>query len=211
MHEIEHVADSFTENKSQAAIKKAIVKGIPRRAVLKPAHAKYRLQNQHFALGDRVTMVQDSGSVPLSIKGTVIGLHAKSMDVVWDVAFMSGVTMGDRLAIYSLNLSMTIRTMVCRCSQYRGSSVEFNTCLNLTNPQFVTSTNPTAPPPQRNNAPFNPRFGPHPRVQPAPGQQAAAGFHAAPPQRFAHSYCLVDIIAKYMTIRTQVHASAYNG
>jgi 5'-3' exoribonuclease 1 len=81
---------------NKKSIKKAIVKGTPRQAVLKPSHAIYRLQNQHFAVGDRVTMVQDSGGVPLCAKGVVIGLHAKSMDVVWDVAFMSGVTLGDR-------------------------------------------------------------------------------------------------------------------
>ncbi|KAF7304085.1 5'-3' exoribonuclease 1 [Mycena indigotica] len=126
--EIEKLADSISANKVPSAIKKAIVKGIPRQAVLKPAHAVYRLQTQQFALGDRVTMVQDSGAVPLCVKGVVIGLNAKTMDVVWDVPFMSGTTMGDR------------------CSQYRGSSVEFNTCLNLTNPQFVTSTAPKAGP-----------------------------------------------------------------
>jgi 5'-3' exoribonuclease 1 len=64
--------------------------------VLKPAHTLYRLQNQHFALGDRVTMVQDSGSVPLSVQGVVIGLNSKSMDVIWDVPFVSGGTLGDR-------------------------------------------------------------------------------------------------------------------
>jgi 5'-3' exoribonuclease 1 len=94
--DIEKLADSFTANKSTSAIKKAIVKGIPRQAVLKPAHAVYRLQTQHFSLGDRVTMVQDSGGVPLSVKGVVIGLNAKSMDVVWDVPFMAGITLGDR-------------------------------------------------------------------------------------------------------------------
>ncbi|KAF9562573.1 hypothetical protein CPC08DRAFT_633933 [Agrocybe pediades] len=160
--EIEKLADVFTSSKNGSQIKKAIVKGIPRQAVLKPAHAVYRLQNQHFALGDRVTMVQDSGGVPLSVKGVVIGLNAKSMDVVWDVPFMSGGTLGDR------------------CSQYRGSTVEFNTCLNLTNPQFVTSTNPKAPPPVRNEVPFKPRFGPHPAIAPAPGQLPAAGFRPAP-------------------------------
>ena len=51
--------------------------------MLKPSHVTYRLQNQYFALGDRVTMVQDS--VLLSVKGVVVGLNAKSMDVVWDV------------------------------------------------------------------------------------------------------------------------------
>ncbi|PPQ66718.1 hypothetical protein CVT24_008819 [Panaeolus cyanescens] len=160
--EIESLADVFTKEKTPSHIKKAIVKGIPRQAVLKPSHAVYRLQNQHFALGDRVTMVQDTGGVPLSVKGVVIGLNSKSMDVVWDVPFMSGITLSDR------------------CSQYRGSTVEFNTCLNLSNPQFVTSTNPTAPPAVRNNAPFNPRFGPHPVIQPKNGHPAAAGFRPAP-------------------------------
>lgn len=106
-------------------------------------------------------MVKDSGGVPLSVKGVVIGLNAKSMDVVWDVPFIAGSTLQDR------------------CSQYRGSTVEFSSCLNLTNQQFVTSTNPKAPAPVRNNAPFNPKFGPHPVVQPAPGQQAASGFRPA--------------------------------
>ncbi|KAF5334844.1 hypothetical protein D9758_014281 [Tetrapyrgos nigripes] len=160
--EIEKLADSFTANKSAKAIKKAIVKGIPRQAVLKPAHAVYRLQNQHFALGDRVTMVQDSGGVPLSVKGVVIGLNTKSMDVVWDVPFMAGTTMGDR------------------CSQYRGCTVEFNSCLNLSHPQFVTSTNPKAPPaPPAHTTPFKPMFGPHPAVNPPPGQTPAAGFRPA--------------------------------
>ena len=96
MKEIEALADTLTAKQSPGGIKKAIVKGIPRQAVLKPSHAAYRLQNQRFALGDRVTMVQDSGGVPLSVKGVVIGLNAKSMDVIWDVAFMAGTTLGDR-------------------------------------------------------------------------------------------------------------------
>ncbi len=96
MKDIETLADSLTAKQSTDVIKKAIVKGIPRQAVLKPAHAVYRLQTQRFSLGDRVTMVQDSGAVPLSAKGVVIGLNTKSMDVVWDVAFMTGTTLGDR-------------------------------------------------------------------------------------------------------------------
>jgi 5'-3' exoribonuclease 1 len=86
----------FSESRTPVTIKKAIVKGIPRQAVIKPSHAVYRLQNQHFSLGDRVTMVRDSGGVPLSVKGVVIGLNPKSMDVVWDVPFMAGTTLGDR-------------------------------------------------------------------------------------------------------------------
>lgn len=96
VQEIEEYANGINKNRSTTAIKKAIVKNIPRHAVLIPAHAIYRLQNQQFALGDRVTMVQDSGGVPLSVKGVVIGLNSKSMDVVWDVPFMAGVTLGDR-------------------------------------------------------------------------------------------------------------------
>ncbi|KAG2352419.1 hypothetical protein BDR07DRAFT_1313796 [Suillus spraguei] len=34
-------------------------------------------------------MAQDSGGVPLSAKGVVVGLNTKSMGVVWDVSFMS--------------------------------------------------------------------------------------------------------------------------
>lgn len=59
-------------------------------------------------------MVQDSGGVPLSVKGVVIGLHTKSMDVVWDVPFMSGVTMGDRYVFHNdLNIKylMTIQVL----------------------------------------------------------------------------------------------------
>jgi len=32
-----------------------------------------------------------------------------------------------------------------RCSQYRGGTAEFHSCLNLSNPQMVTSTNPSKP------------------------------------------------------------------
>jgi len=154
------------------------VKNIPRHAVLKPSHAVYRLQNQHFALGDRVIMVQDSGGVPLSVKGVVIGLNAKSMDVVWDVPFMSGSTLGDRQVGVLLS-TKTINLRNYRCSQYRGSAVEFNSCLNLSNPQFTASTSPTSTYPRRPNVPFKPRFGPYPAIQPTPGHQAVAGFRPA--------------------------------
>ncbi|KAK7682624.1 hypothetical protein QCA50_014424 [Cerrena zonata] len=170
--EIEELADKYTASKSRDAIKKAIVKGIPRQAVLKPTHATYRLQNQHFELGDRVTMVQDSGGVPLSVKGVVIGMNAKSMDVVWDVPFMSGTTLGDR------------------CSQYRGSTVEFTSCLNLSNPQFIASTNPTSPTQQKPTSPFQPRFGPHPTIKPAPGQAPASGFRPAPQGQRGHVHIM---------------------
>ncbi len=92
------MADTFRANKSHDAIKRALVKGIPRQAVLKPAHAIYRLQGQTFALGDRVIMVVDAaaGGVPLAMKGVVVGLGSKDIDVLWDVPFLGGETLGGR-------------------------------------------------------------------------------------------------------------------
>ena len=52
-------------------------------------------------------MVQDSGGVPLSVKGVVVGLNAKSMDVVWDVPFMSGITLGNRSVLSFLLIDFT--------------------------------------------------------------------------------------------------------
>ncbi|KAG9314776.1 hypothetical protein JVU11DRAFT_3859 [Chiua virens] len=164
-----------------------MVKNIPRHAILKPAHAIYRLQHQHFALGDRVTMVQDSGGVPLSVKGVVVGLNSKSMDVVWDVPFMAGVTLGDRYWSDQ------------RCSQYRGSAVQFSSCLNLTNPQFIASMHPTSVPPPSPNVPFKPRSGPYPAVRPPSGQPAAAGFRPAPQRHVTYLLHLLSSIAVLTT------------
>jgi hypothetical protein len=123
-------------------------------------------------------MVQDSGGVPLSVKGIVVGLGSKTMDVLWDVPFLSGTTLGGR------------------CSEYRGSTVEFNTCLNLTNPQFIASTKPRPPAPVSHQSPFKPQIGPYPAIQPRSGQQSTAGFRpasqAATNGRFGHL-----IILKY--------------
>lgn len=94
--EIEALANQITSTKSTSSIKKAIVQGVPRQAVLKPAHAVYRLTGQVFRLGDRVIMVQDSGGVPLCIKGVVIGLLDNNIDVVWDTPFIGGTTLGGR-------------------------------------------------------------------------------------------------------------------
>ncbi|KAF9645770.1 hypothetical protein BDM02DRAFT_3067794, partial [Thelephora ganbajun] len=118
---IEELMDQLSEKRAQ--MKRETLNGVPRQAVLKPAHAVYRLQNQRFDIGDRVVMVKDSGSVPLSIKGVVIGINAKTLDVVWDVSFMSGSALGDR------------------CSQHRGATVEFHSCLNLSNPQLIAPIN----------------------------------------------------------------------
>ena len=66
------------------------------KALLKPSQAANRLQDQVFRLGDRVVHVQDSGSAPIAAKGIVIGIDSNNIDVVFDVSFISGTTLGDR-------------------------------------------------------------------------------------------------------------------
>ncbi|KAK8854783.1 hypothetical protein IAR55_003522 [Kwoniella newhampshirensis] len=142
---IEQLADQFRANKSHDQIKRAVVKGIPRQAVLKPSHAIYRLQGQKFIVGDRVIMVQDAaaGGVPLAMKGVVVGLGTRDIDVVWDVPFMGG------------------ETLQGRCSEYRGSTVPFSACLNLTRPQFAVGFD-TKPKSTGQAEPFKPQLGPRP-------------------------------------------------
>lgn len=61
-----------------------------------------------------------------------------------------------------------------RCSEYRGSTVPFSSCLNLTRSQFAIGQ-ATAPAPIGQAAPFQPRFGPQPVVQMQNYQPARAG------------------------------------
>lgn len=93
---VEKLADSLVNKKRSEAIKMAVIKGIPRQALLKPEYAPARLREQEFSLGDRVVTVVDSGNVPLCAKGVVIGIQTNLIDVVFDVQFMSGTTLGDR-------------------------------------------------------------------------------------------------------------------
>lgn len=158
VQQIEELANQINASRDRAHIKKVKVLGLPRQIVLKPSHAIYRLQGQLFTLGDRVMMVQDSavGGVTLSMKGVVIGVNADSIDVVWDVPFMGGSTLGGR------------------CSEHRGSVVPFASCLNLTRKQFAVSAGTSARP--IGTAPaFKPRLGPAPVV---PGQHFKPGHHA---------------------------------
>jgi len=121
IRKIEELTDQLLEGHPQ--MQKVGVNGVLRLAVLKPAHAVYRLQSQRFNLGDRVVMVKDFGLVPLSTKGVVVGINARTLDVVWDVLFMSGSTLGDK------------------CSQPRGATVDLDSCLNLSNRQLLAPAN----------------------------------------------------------------------
>ncbi|KAM5481394.1 exonuclease II Exo2 [Microsporum canis] len=125
---IEKSADELHQTRAAPVAQK--IRGVPRNALLKPADAEHRLNNQHFQLGDRVIYAQDSGKVPIASRGTVVGLTRTSrnllLDVLFDVSFMSGTTLSDR------------------CSPFRGSTVPSSSVLNLTNRQLVALSRATA-------------------------------------------------------------------
>lgn len=105
---IERLADKLSLTKGAETLKIVAIKGIPRMALLKPAHAATRLSEQTFDLGDRVMTVSDSGTVPLSAKGVIVGIQVGFVDVVFDVAFIGGTTLGDRYAnLASLAVDLT--------------------------------------------------------------------------------------------------------
>ena len=121
---VEQAADQVFQTEP-APVNKTM-NGIPRNALLKPSDAQWRLQAQKFVLGDRIIYVADSGKVPIASKGTVVGLTQTTretwLDIVFDVSFMSGTTLGDR------------------CSPFRGSTVPTWSVLNLSNRQVLSSS-----------------------------------------------------------------------
>ncbi|KAF3158412.1 hypothetical protein TWF788_004744 [Orbilia oligospora] len=151
---IEEEADKYVEllGNNQEAKQ---VRGVPRKALLKPSDAEHRLHDQRFDLGDRIVYVQDSGKVPIATKGTVVGITKTArttlLDVVFDVSFMSGSTLGDR------------------CSPFRGMTVPYSSVLNLTSRQVVAiskasaqAATPNGPPQDVNGAQFVPASAPPP-------------------------------------------------
>jgi 5'-3' exoribonuclease 1 len=113
-------------NLSQIRTNSKRMNGVPRNALMRPEDAEHRLGNQNFALGDRVVYVASTGKVPIAFRGTVVGISrtptAKLLDVVFDVTFLSGTTLGDR------------------CPPFRGQTVPSTTLLNLTNRQVVAGS-----------------------------------------------------------------------
>jgi 5'-3' exoribonuclease 1 len=119
--QIEEAADEAVRTEPPHTLK--TMNGLPRSALLKPLDAVHRLGAQRFVLGDRVIYAADSGKVPIATKGTVVGLTQTTretwLDVVFDVSFMSGTTLGDR------------------CSPFRGSTVPTWSVLNLSDRQIL--------------------------------------------------------------------------
>ncbi|KAI9747734.1 MAG: hypothetical protein M1815_003933 [Lichina confinis] len=184
---IEAAADKALQNSAGVEGKK--IKSVPRTALLKPADAEHRLGNQRFGLGDRVVYVQDSGKVPIATRGTVVGLTRTSrvtlLDIVFDVTFMSGSSLGDR------------------CSPFRGSTVPVSSVLNLTNKQLVAGTKASAQQraaqlqqqqstPKRYGAPMGPGGqgqlvdAPQPNQLRGQWRDAVAGISSAPATPLAH-------------------------
>ncbi|KAM0335757.1 hypothetical protein ACHAQA_000807 [Verticillium albo-atrum] len=99
---------------------------VPRSALLKPTDAELLMGNQKFALGDRVTYVAATGKVPIASRGTVVGIGRTAtailLDVVWDVTFMSGTTLGER------------------APPFRGMTVASSSVLNTTTKQVVSGS-----------------------------------------------------------------------
>jgi 5'-3' exoribonuclease 1 len=122
------------------------LKGVPRNALMKPSDAEHRLGNQRFSLGDRIVYAQDSGRVPIATRGTVVGIsrtpRATLLDIVFDVTFMSGTSLGDR------------------CTPFRGSTVPSTAVLNLTNKQVIAGSKAaTDKKPTQNHAPLTANGG----------------------------------------------------
>jgi len=125
---LEKAADNLIAKGPQPQFKN--MKGVPRSALLKPSDAEHRLGNQRFALGDRVVYVQDSGRVPIATRGTVVGIsrtpRTTLLDVVFDLTFMSGTSLGER------------------CTPFRGSTVPVASVLNLTQKQLAQESKAAA-------------------------------------------------------------------
>ncbi|OLL25405.1 5'-3' exoribonuclease 1 [Neolecta irregularis DAH-3] len=144
-----------------------MINGVPRKALLKPEHASAHLQNQTFALGDRVVYVQETGKVPIAARGTVVGISTDSVDVVFDSAFMSGSDLGGR------------------CEIYRGMACSKSVVLNLTQKSAVATTKASIAKRVEQEKKQSPnglqKYDRHRGTYPPRGQSARRGHHAFVP------------------------------
>lgn len=101
------------------------VKHVPREALFSPDSPTYTLSAQRFNVGDRVVSILDYGKVPLYTRGTVVSIHSYvsrvQLDILFDVEIDSGNMLNNRL------------------QTRRGLSVESNSVLNLSRPQFAVN------------------------------------------------------------------------
>jgi 5'-3' exoribonuclease 1 len=121
----EAITSKFLAERTPEKVKQAIIRHVPRRAILKPSHAEEQLKNQSFELADRVAMVSDRGTVPISAKGVVVGITEKLIDVVFDGPFIGGTTLSNRFVLICCFLCLVplrhskgrrLKHVLCFCS-----------------------------------------------------------------------------------------------
>lgn len=93
---MESVAAQYHAYYEGLDFKRVLVKNTPRTVLLRPEDAEVKLHAQVFQLGDRVTYVLETGSVPIDSKGTVVGVQEKAVEVVFDTPFMGGQDLAGR-------------------------------------------------------------------------------------------------------------------
>ena len=84
-----------------------------------PAIAWSPTEGEAVELGDRVLSVRSDLSVPLGMRGTVVGIHAKSCEIVWDEEFITGNSLNGR------------------CHHLRGQTLPFTAFINLSKPKIL--------------------------------------------------------------------------
>ncbi|KAJ3251090.1 hypothetical protein HK103_002892 [Boothiomyces macroporosus] len=134
---------AFKERANDAETEVIDIKGIPRKNILKPAHASFRLSNQQFKLGDRVVNCTDDSIIPVGTKGFVAGIEGDILDIVFDGFVMGGSDLNGR------------------CADNRGISCPKWPFLNLTNIQPPYATNDVRKAAPVNKKPATPKHNPN--------------------------------------------------
>ena len=84
-----------------------------------PAIAWSPTEGEPVELGDRVLSVRSDVSVPLGVRGTVVAVHGKSCEIVWDEEFMTGNSLNGR------------------CHHLRGQTLPLTAFINLSKPKIL--------------------------------------------------------------------------
>ncbi len=96
--QLAQAADKF--QLSSAPVKTTKMNGVPRNTLMRPQDAEHRLGNQKFSLATVSCMLPRLARCRCAVRGTVVGISrtptAKLLDVVFDITFMSGTTLGQR-------------------------------------------------------------------------------------------------------------------
>ena len=89
-----------------------------------PAFAWSPTEVEAPELGDRIVSIRSDSSVPLGLRGTVVAVHGKFAEIVFDEEFISGQTLNGRV------------------SNLRGFTLAFTAFLNVSKPRIIQLTKP---------------------------------------------------------------------